>query len=49
MAEEKPFFDIPQQLEKNQIESYLKRILPKDPIDEDIYQINYELNSKKKN
>lgn len=49
MAEEKPFFDIPQQLEKNQIESYLKRILPKDPIDEDIDQINSELNSKKQN
>ena len=25
MAEEKPFFDIPQQIEKNQIQEYLKK------------------------
>jgi len=49
MAEEKPFFDTAQQIDKNQIEEYLKKILPKEPIDQDIDQINSELNYKKRN
>jgi len=49
MAEEKPFFDTTQQIDRNQIEEYLKKILPKEPIDQDIDQINSELNYKKNN
>ena len=40
MAEEKPFFDIPQQIEKNQIQEYLKKTFTKEPIDQDIDKIN---------
>ncbi len=49
MAEEKPFFEIPQQIEKNKIEEYLKKTFTKEPIDQDIDQINSELNYKKQN
>ena len=49
MAEEKPFFDIPQQIEKNQIQEYLKKTFTKEPIDQDIDGINSELNYKKQN
>ena len=49
MAEEKPFFDIPQQIEKNQIQEYLKKIFTKESIDQDIDGINSELNYKKQN
>jgi hypothetical protein len=49
MAEEKPFFDIPQQIEKNQIQEYLKKTFTKEPIDKDIDDINSELNYKKQN
>ena len=49
MAEEKPFFDIPQQIEKNQIQEYLKKTFTKEPIDQDIDEINSELNYKKQN
>ena len=49
MAEEKPFFDIPQQIEKNQIQEYLKKTFTKEPIDQDIDNINSELNYKKQN
>jgi len=49
VAEEKPFFDIPQQIEKNQIQEYLKKTFTKEPIDQDIDEINSELNYKKQN
>jgi hypothetical protein len=49
VAEEKPFFDIPQQIEKNQIQEYLKKIFTKESIDQDIDGINSELNYKKQN
>lgn len=49
MAEEKPFFEIPQQIERNQIEEYLKKTFTKESIDTDIEDINSELNLKKQN